>query len=158
MAVGRPGEPLLGDQADGVQIKRYLTTDMREWSQPEVVLDLPNGWRPDATPGENDGAIWTPKSMDRDPSSHFSPLLFFHSPPIVIIITVMLKVAGSRRACIVRHKVLVVCRREVSDVRFIRLLGIHIQRQDTLREQHVQADHWDQIHRKQEEGGERELR
>jgi len=74
VAVGRPGEPILGEDSpasaiEGVEIKRYTTQDFSRWSEGVTVLDLPNGWKPDALPGENDGSIWTAKSMDRDPAS-----------------------------------------------------------------------------------------
>jgi hypothetical protein len=74
---------------DGVEINRYTTTDFRTWSDPVTVLWLPNGsggallsdraqqfadrwgWRPE------DGAVWTPKSIDRNPAN--GQYLFFAS-------------------------------------------------------------------------------
>eukprot|EP00117_Sycon_ciliatum_P018397 scpid74529/ scgid17025/ len=90
VAVGRPGEPWQqqegerhdadrvrqapggGDFAadknatapfvDGVQVKRYTTEDFLKYSDPVVVLFLPNGEL-------NDGKVWTVKSMDRNMAS-----------------------------------------------------------------------------------------
>ena len=78
VAVGRPGEPWFDSSyrevrpgsdtneralsEDGVQVKRYTTSDFKKYSEPVVVLFLPDG-------DTNDGKIWTVKSMDRNPKS-----------------------------------------------------------------------------------------
>lgn len=58
VAVGRPGEPINGglrrQPSQGVDVKRYTTSDFVEWSEPEVVLFLPNGIPP---PGSIDNLI-----------------------------------------------------------------------------------------------------
>ena len=79
-AIGRPGEPVPlggnrssgralgadGFPTNGVSFVRFTSSDLVSWSAGTVVLFLENGSGKNASSGENDGAIWTIKSMDRD--------------------------------------------------------------------------------------------
>ena len=78
VVVGRPGEPqplfttsksssVNADPTDGVSVERYTTTDFISWSGPVSVLFLENG--SGKPKNENDGSIWTVKSMARNEQS-----------------------------------------------------------------------------------------
>ena len=57
-------------------ISRYTTHDFMNYTAPVTVLYLPNGSGP-SPGGENDGYIWTAKSMDRDDRGRYLFIAFY---------------------------------------------------------------------------------
>ena len=92
IAVGRAGEPFTptsgpqfspGDDAPGVYVHRYTTSNLKDWEGPTVVLFLADGWQPgtvtgtddasqggSSSPQVGDGLRWTVKSIARDAATN----------------------------------------------------------------------------------------